>query len=54
MSLVSNAKFDELVTNTTRYIQDLVNRVNALEKKVDELEKPKKTISRARKENTDD
>jgi outer membrane murein-binding lipoprotein Lpp len=51
MSLVSTAKFDELVTNTTRYIQDLVNRVNALEKKVEELEKPKKTNPRARKEN---
>ena len=37
--LVTEDKFNELVNSTTSYLQDLVNRVNALEAKVEELGK---------------
>lgn len=50
MSLVTQQKFDELVKSTTHYLQDLVNRVGDLESKVAELETPKKTTTRARKQ----
>ena len=48
MSLVNKNEFDELVGNTTRYLQDLVNRVSALEKEVEEM-KSKRTTVRNRK-----
>jgi len=37
--IVTEAKFNELVDSTTRYLQDLVNRVAALEAKLAEKEK---------------
>jgi len=37
MSLVSQAKFDELVTNTTSYLQEVFRRLDAIEEKVDKL-----------------
>jgi hypothetical protein len=46
--MVDQKKFDELVASTTHYLQDLLNRVNSLEKEVAEL-KTKKTISRSAK-----
>jgi BMFP domain-containing protein YqiC len=52
VSLVKQDKFDELVANTTSYLQMLVNRVEALEKQVAELEKPK--APRTRKVAADD
>lgn len=39
--MIDQRKFDELVDNTTKYLQDLMTRVNKLEAKVKELEKPK-------------
>lgn len=38
---VTQDKFDELVTSTTKYLQDLLNRVNALESQVAALEAKK-------------
>ena len=32
--MVDQQKFDELVASTTRYLQDLINRVTALEAEV--------------------
>jgi|AOAMet_48_BLW_10_2_1038533.scaffolds.fasta_scaffold20661_3 glycerol-3-phosphate responsive antiterminator len=46
--MVDQKKFDELVESTTNYLQQLLNRVGALEKEVKEL-KAKKTISRSAK-----
>lgn len=37
MSLVTQAKFDELVTNTTSYLQEVFRRLDAIEEKVDAL-----------------
>jgi tetrahydromethanopterin S-methyltransferase subunit G len=37
MSLVSQQKFDELVKNTTSYLQDVFRRLDAIEEKVDAL-----------------
>lgn len=37
MSLVTQAKFDELVKNTTSYLQDVFRRLDAIEEKVDKL-----------------
>jgi len=37
MSLVSQQKFDELVKNTTSYLQDVFRRLEAIEEKVDKL-----------------
>ena len=45
--MVDQKKFDELVESTTNYLQQLLNRVGALEKEVKEL-KAKKTISRSK------
>ena len=43
VGLVSEDKFNELVSSTTSYLQNLMDRVNALEAKVAELEsKPAK------------
>lgn len=49
--MVDQRKFDELVENTTRYLTDILKRLAEVEAKLAELEKPSKTISRARKEN---
>lgn len=38
--MVSQEKFDELVASTTKYLQDLLDRVNKLEAQVAELKKP--------------
>jgi hypothetical protein len=46
--MVDQKKFDELVESTTRYLQQLMDRVSKLEKEVGEL-KAKKTISRSTK-----
>ena len=41
--LVTEQKFDELVSSTTRYLQDALNRIAALEKEVEALKaKPAK------------
>lgn len=37
MSLVTQQKFDELVKNTTTYLQDVFRRLDAIEEKVDKL-----------------
>jgi hypothetical protein len=37
MSLVSQQKFDELVKNTTSYLQEVFKRLDAIEEKVDKL-----------------
>lgn len=39
--MVHKEQFDELVASTTRYLQDLMNRVIALEAKIAELESKK-------------
>ena len=41
-SIVTEVKFNELVDSTTRYLQDALNRIAALEKEVAELKKPAK------------
>lgn len=38
MSLVSQAKFDELVTNTTQYLQTLMTQSAQLKERVEKLE----------------
>lgn len=51
MSLVSKQQFDELVGNTTTYLQQIIDRLGVLEEKVKTLEentKPKATTTRAR------
>ncbi len=35
--MVDQKKFDELVESTTKYLQDLLNRVNKLENQIAEL-----------------
>jgi hypothetical protein len=50
MSLVTDAKFNEVVNNTTAYLQQLMDRCAKLEARVDELEKAK-TASRRGKVN---
>ena len=45
--MVDQKKFDELVDNTTKYLQLLMDRVAQLETRVDELES-RKTTSRAK------
>jgi len=35
--MVDQKKFDELVTSTTKYLQDLLDRVNKLENQLAEL-----------------
>lgn len=37
--LVTEDKFNELVSSTTSYLQNLLNRVTELEKQVEELSK---------------
>ncbi len=39
--IVTEVKFNELVESTTRYLQDALNRIAALEKEVEALKKPK-------------
>ena len=51
MSLVSQKQFDELVKNTTAYLQDVLRRLDVLEGKVDTLVSTHKAPStRSRKE----
>jgi len=52
MSLVNKQEFDELVRNSTHYIQDLMNRVVKLEEEVEELKK--KPAPRTRKAASDE
>lgn len=48
MSLVSQQKFDELVTNTTSYLQEVFRRLDAIEEKVDKmLSAPQATTRRS-------
>ena len=35
--MVDQKKFDELVESTTKYLQDLLNRVNKLENQIAEM-----------------
>ncbi len=49
MSLVTQQKFDELVKNTTSYLQDVFKRLDQLEEKIDALAQPSRT-QRSRKE----
>ena len=42
MQPVSSKQFDELVASTTKYLQDLMDRVAKLEATVAELKKAKK------------
>tara|TARA_R100000951_G_scaffold60568_1_gene50851 strand:+ start:2524 stop:2673 length:150 start_codon:yes stop_codon:yes gene_type:complete len=45
--VIDDRKFDELVENTTRYLQLLMDKNEALEKRLEALE-TKKTISRSK------
>lgn len=48
MSLVTQVKFDELVTNTTSYLQEVFRRLDAIEEKVDKmLSAPQATTRRS-------
>ena len=48
MSLVTQSKFDELVKNTTSYLQDVFRRLDAIEEKVDKmLSAPQATTRRS-------
>jgi tRNA(Phe) wybutosine-synthesizing methylase Tyw3 len=51
MSLVTQQKFDELVKNTTSYLQDVFKRLDQLEEKIDALAQPPRT-QRSRKEDS--
>ena len=42
MQPVSSKQFDELVASTTKYLQDLMDRVSKLEAAVAEMKKAKK------------
>jgi len=46
MSLVSQQKFDELVKNTTSYLQEVFRRLDAIEEKVDALASAPKATTR--------
>ena len=48
MSLVTQDKFDELVNNSTTYLQQLFDRVGKLEAKVEELEAKVKSPTKSR------
>jgi len=39
--MIDQRKFDELVDNTTRYLTDILKRLEAAENKLANLEKPK-------------
>lgn len=55
MSLVTQQKFDELVKNTTAYLQDVLRRIDILEGKVDQLTAtPKASTRRTTKEVSDE
>ena len=48
--VVDERKFDELVENTTRYIQLLLDKNTDLERRITALEAKKPTIKRAAKD----
>lgn len=48
--MVDQRKFDELVSNTTKYLTDILKRLDAAEERIAQLES-KSTLTRARKEN---
>ena len=50
MSLVTQQKFDELVKNTTAYLQDVLQRIDVLEDKVEQLSTTPKPTRRVAKE----
>lgn len=54
MSLVSQQKFDELVKNTTSYLQDIFKRLDVIEEKVDKLMSAPQTTRRTAKEKVDE
>ena len=54
MSLVTQAKFDELVKNTTTYLQDAFKRLDAIEEKVDKLLSSPQPTRRTAKEKADE
>jgi hypothetical protein len=55
MSLVTQAKFDELVKNTTSYLQDVFKRLDVIEQKLDALaEAPQPSRRAASKEKVDE
>lgn len=54
MSLITQDKFDELVNNTTHYLTDLLKRTAELEKKVEELSKPKRSAPAKKAEEAND
>lgn len=54
MSLVSQQKFDELVKNTTSYLQDAFKRLDAIEEKVDKLLSTPQPTRRSVKEKVDE
>lgn len=45
--MIDDRKFDELVENTTRYLQLLMDKNESIEKRLEALE-TKKTISRSK------
>lgn len=49
MSPVTRSDFDDLVKNTTRYLEDILNRLKVAEQKIDAL-----TSKPTRKAKTDD
>jgi BMFP domain-containing protein YqiC len=48
--VVDEKKFDELVENTTKYLQMIMDKNAALEKRIAALEAKKPTIKRAAKD----
>jgi tRNA(Phe) wybutosine-synthesizing methylase Tyw3 len=54
MSLVTQQKFDELVKNTTAYLQDVLQRIDVLEDKVEQLSAASKPTRRVAKEATNE
>jgi tRNA(Phe) wybutosine-synthesizing methylase Tyw3 len=54
MSLVTQQKFDELVKNTTSYLQDIFNRLDAIEEKVNKLMSAPQPTRRTAKETVDE
>jgi len=54
MSLVTQQKFDELVKNTTSYLQDIFKRLDVIEEKVDKLMSTPQPTRRTAKEKVDE
>lgn len=54
MSLVTQQKFDEVVKNTTSYLQDIFNRLDVIEEKVNKIMSAPQPTRRTAKEKVDE